>query len=36
VFLLEELKKFKPPAFDGETKESEYEEAWLLGMKKFI
>lgn len=35
-YLPEELKKFKPPTFDGEMKKSEYAKAWLLGMNKFF
>jgi hypothetical protein len=30
-----ELKKLKPPKFDGEDKIGEYVEAWLLGMRKY-
>jgi len=30
-----ELKKIKPPTFDGEHKKYEYAEVWLLGMRKY-
>jgi hypothetical protein len=32
----EELKKSKPPSFDGEIKKGEEVEAWLLGLKKYF
>jgi hypothetical protein len=31
-----ELRKIKPPYFDGENKKGEDEEAWLLGMRKYF
>jgi hypothetical protein len=30
-----ELRKIKPPSFDGENKKFEYVEAWLLEMRKY-
>jgi hypothetical protein len=32
----EELKKTKPPYFDGDIKKGEEEEAWLLGLKNYF
>jgi hypothetical protein len=32
----EELKKEKPPTFDGEIKKGEEVEAWLLVLKKYF
>ena len=34
--LVGELRRIKPPTFDGEVKQGEYVEAWLLGLKKFF
>jgi hypothetical protein len=34
--LQEELRKIKPPSFDGENKKGEDAEAWLLGMRKYF
>jgi predicted AlkP superfamily phosphohydrolase/phosphomutase len=31
-----ELRKIKPPTFNGEHKKGEYSEAWLLEMKKYF
>jgi hypothetical protein len=31
-----EMNKIKPPTFDGEHKKDEYEETWLLGMRKYF
>ena len=31
-----ELKKIKPPTFDGEKKRGEDVESWLLGMRKYF
>jgi hypothetical protein len=31
-----ELRKIKPPSFDGENKKGEDAEAWLLGMRKYF
>ena len=31
-----ELRKIKPPTFDGENKNGEYVEDWLLGMRKYL
>jgi hypothetical protein len=31
-----ELRKIKPPSFDGENKKGEDVEAWLLGMRKYF
>jgi hypothetical protein len=31
-----ELRKIKPPSFDGENKKSEDAKAWLLGMRKYF
>jgi hypothetical protein len=31
-----ELRKTKPPTFDGENKKCEYVEAWLLGMRNYF
>jgi len=31
-----ELRKIKPPSFDGEKKKGEDAEAWLLGMRKIF
>jgi hypothetical protein len=31
-----EMKKIKPPTFDGENKKNEDEETWLLGMRKYF
>ena len=30
------MKKIKPPTFDGEHKNDEYAETWLLGMRKYF
>jgi hypothetical protein len=30
------MNKIKPPTFDGEHKEDEESETWLLGMRKYI
>lgn len=35
-YFTEELKKVKPPTFDGEMKKPENAKALLLGMKKFF
>ena len=32
----DEIKKAKPPAFDGEVKTGQEVEAWLLGIKKYF
>jgi hypothetical protein len=34
--ILRELKKLKPPPFDGEHGKGEDVEAWLLGMRKYF
>ena len=34
--LVGDLKRIKPPNFDGEVKEGEYVEAWMLGLRKFF
>jgi hypothetical protein len=31
-----ELRKIKPPTFDGENKRGEDFEAWLLGIRKYF
>jgi hypothetical protein len=31
-----ELRKIKPPTFDGEHRKGEEVEAWLLGMRKYF
>jgi hypothetical protein len=31
-----EIRKINPPSFDGENRKGEYEEAWLLGMRKYF
>jgi hypothetical protein len=31
-----DLRKIKPPSFDGENKKGEDEKAWLLGMRKYF
>jgi hypothetical protein len=31
-----ELRKLKPPNFDGENKKGEEVEAWLLGIRKYF
>jgi hypothetical protein len=31
-----EVRKIKPPSFDGENKKEEDAEAWLLGMRKYF
>jgi hypothetical protein len=31
-----EMRKIKPPTFDGEHKKDEDAEAWLLGMRKYF
>ena len=31
-----ELRKIKPPTFDGDNKKGEDAEAWFLGMRKYI
>jgi hypothetical protein len=31
-----ELRKLKPPNFDGEHRKGEEVEAWLLGMRKYF
>jgi hypothetical protein len=31
-----ELKRLKPPTFDGEHRKGEEVEAWLLGMRKYF
>lgn len=35
-YMIEEFKKEKPPTVDGQMKNSEDAEAWLLGMKKLF
>jgi hypothetical protein len=30
------MNKIKPPTFDGENKKKEYDETWLLGMRKYF
>jgi hypothetical protein len=30
------MNKIKPPTFDGEHKKDEYEETWMLGMRKYF
>lgn len=35
-YLPDELKKEKPPTFDGYVKKPEDAEAWILGMNKFF
>jgi len=35
-YFLDEFKKEKPPNFDGDLKNLEYAEAWILGMNKFF
>ena len=34
--LRREMKKIKPPTFDGEHKKDEDAETWLLGMRKYF
>jgi hypothetical protein len=34
--LQEEIRKIKPPTFDGEHNKDEDVEAWLLGMMKYL
>jgi len=34
--LVGELRRIKPPTFDGEVKQGEDVEAWLLGLRKFF
>jgi hypothetical protein len=34
--LQEEMKKIKPPTFEGEDKKDEDTETWLLGMRKYF
>jgi hypothetical protein len=31
-----EMNKIKPPTFDGEKKKDEYDETWLIGMRKYF
>jgi hypothetical protein len=31
-----EMNKINPPTFEGEHKKDEYEETWLLGMRKYF
>ena len=31
-----DMNKIKPPTFDGEHQEEEYDETWLLGMRKYF
>lgn len=35
-YFLDNFKKVKPPTFDGDLKNPEDAEAWLLGTKKFF
>ena len=34
--LVGELRRIKPPTFDGEVKKGEDVEAWLIGLRKFF
>ena len=34
--LVGELRRIKPPNFDGEVKQGEDVEAWLIGLRKFF
>ena len=34
--LVRELRRIKPPTFDGEVKQGEDVEAWLIGLRKFF
>ena len=34
--LVGELRRIKPPTFDGELNQGEYDKAWLIGLRKFF